>query len=416
MKIRLITLVVAIAMMGGSAKAAESDQAAAITDDVVKIGLMTAMTGPLSTITGEGSVAGARMAIEDFGGTVLGKPIKLLTGNSQSDPSIASTLARKWIDQENVDMIIGLPTSSVATAIQSLASSKNTMTIAIGAATAALTNKHCAPLSIHYTYDTYAFASGAARAIMKSGRKKWFFIGTDYIFGHTLVDTTSEIVEQLGGEVVGTVYHPLNTHDFASYLLKANASDADVVALANSGVDFVNVINQAREFGVDKNKQIVGLYVVLQSAKSVGLEALQGLRFVSAWYWNMNENTRAFTERYKQRTGTVPNMAGAGMYSAVTTYLKAVEAAGTDKDKTVRAQLAQMTISDMFMQDGWVRSDGRVMHDMYLMEVKTPTESDDEWDLFKNIGTIPAKQAFMPLSQSQCDYITEQSSNGATRE
>lgn len=379
--------------------------AAEVSGDAVKIGVLTDMSGPLSAMAGPGSVAAAEMAIEDFGGEVLGKPVELLTADHQNKPDIASAVARRWIDQQGVDMLSDMVSSSVALAVQRLATSKDTMVITTSAATSALTNEECSPLAIHYVYDTYSLAAGTAKAVLANGGEKWFFLTVDYAYGHSLEENTTAVINELGGEVVGSVSHPLGTSDMTSYLLQAQASDADVIALANSGSDFINSISQAAEFGVGREKQMVGLLVFLENAHSVGLEEIQGLQFTLAWYWDQSDEAREFAKRFQERHGKMPNSLNAGLYSAVTNYLRAVEAAGTDDSKAVREQFAKMKMNDMFHKNAWVREDGRVMHDMNLMEAKQPSDSNGEWDLFKVARTIPAEEAFMPLSESKCSMV-----------
>ncbi|MBA1147750.1 ABC transporter substrate-binding protein [Ectothiorhodospiraceae bacterium WFHF3C12] len=386
-------------IVSGAAHAAE------VSGDAVKIGVLTDMSGPLSSMAGPGSVAAAEMAIEDFGGEVLGKPVELLTADHQNKPDIASAVARRWIDQQGVDMLSDMVSSSVALAVQRLATSKDTMMITTSAATSALTNEECSPLAIHYVYDTYSLAAGTAKAVLANGGKKWFFLTVDYAYGHSLEENTTSVINELGGTVVGAVHHPLGTSDMTSYLLQAQATDADVIALANSGTDFINAISQAAEFGVGRDKQMVGMLVFLENAHSVGLKAIQGLQFTLAWYWDQSDEAREFAERFQKRQGKMPNSLNAGLYSAVTNYLRAVEAAGTDDATAVREQFAKMKMTDMFHKNAWVREDGRVMHDMKLMEAKKPSESNGEWDLFKVARTIPADEAFMPLSQSECSMV-----------
>lgn len=406
MRIYKLALCAAAAMALGSAQAQE------ISADVVKIGVLTDMSGPLSSMTGRGSVAAANMAVEDFGGKVLGKPIKIVSADHQNKPDIGASIAREWIDQDDVDMLIDMASSSVAIAVQNLASTKGTMVISTSAATSALTNEECSPLGIHYVYDTHALAAGTADAVVANGGKKWFFLTVDYAYGHSLEANTTRLLKKVGGEVVGSVRHPLGTSDMSSYLLQAQSSDADVIALANSGSDFINAMKQAAEFEVNRDKQMVGMLVFLENAHAVGLETLQGLQFTLAWYWDQNEETRAFAKRFEKRQGKVPNSLNAGLYSAVTNYLKAIEAAGTDDGKAVRAQFGKMTMNDMFHKDAWVREDGRVMHDMYLMEAKKPSESKGEWDLLKVARTIPAEKAFMPLSESKCKLVHKSAEKG----
>lgn len=383
-----------------------SASAAGISDGVVKIGVLTDMSGVYADVGGQGSVAAAEMAIHDFGGKVLGKPIKLISADHQNKPDVGSSIARKWIDTDHVDMITGLLTSSVALAVQKLASEKHTITINEGAGSTQLTEQDCTKYGIHYVYDTYSLPVGTATAVVKNGGKSWFFITTDYAFGHSLQKHTTQVVDGLGGKVVGGVLAPLGTSDFSSYLLQAQASGAQVIALANAGQDFTNALKQANAFGiVQGGQQIVGMLVFLSDVKSLGLKTAQGLEFTTAFYWNRNEASRKWSERYKAKTGHMPTMVQAGMYSAVSNYLKAVKAAGTDNSDAVRAQLGKMTIHDFFAENGHIEPNGLMKHDMYLVKVKKPSDSKGPWDLLKVVSTIPGDKAFIPLSKSVCPLL-----------
>lgn len=377
--------------------------AADVSDDMVKIGVLTDMSGVYANGTGKGSVAAAQMAVEDFGGTVLGKPIKLVSADHQNKADIASSIARKWIDSEGVDMITDLVTSSTGIAVQELASQKHTITINTGAGTTALTNKYCTEYGIHYVYDTYALPTGTATAVVKNGGKSWFFITADYEFGHSLQDNTARVVKALGGTVVGSVNAPLSTNDFSSYLLQAQGSGADVVALANAGQDFSNAVRQAHEFGLtDAGQQMVGLLGVLPDVKALGKKNAANLMLTTAFYWDRTPESRKFSKRFYEKVGAMPDMIQAGDYSAVMTYLEAVKAAGTDDADAVRKQLAKMEINDMFAQGGHIREDGLMVHDMYLVQVKKPEDSTAEWDMYKIVRTIPGEQAFQPMSEGSC--------------
>lgn len=380
---------------------------AQISGDVVKIGILNGMTGPYASISGKGSVVAAQMAVEDFGGKVLDKPIQIVSADHQNKPDVGATIARQWIERDGVDMIADMDTSSVGIAVQKLAAEKGVITMNTGSGTTALTNKECTPLGIHYAYDTYALAAGLAEPIIREGGKKWFFITADYVFGHSLEQDATKVVKARGGEVLGSVRHPFPSTDFSSYLLQAQNSGANVIALANAGQDTTNAIRQAAEFGIgrDGKQQIVGLLVFSADVKALGLAVAQGLKFVDSWYWDMNDETRAFAKRFMQRHGAAPTSDQAAVYSVVLQYLKAVEAAGTDEGKAVRAQLGKMKFNDMYHKNAWVREDGRVMHDMYLMQAKSPKESTGEWDLVKILEVIPAEKAFIPLSESQCPLV-----------
>ena len=387
----------------GLMTAATASHAAGISGDVVKIGMMTDMSGVYSTLCGEGCVAATKMAVEDFGGSVLGKKIEVVVADHQNKPDIASAKAREWIDQDGVDVITELLNSGVGIAVQKLASAKKVITINTGAGSTALTNKDCTKYGIHYVYDTYSLPVGTATAMVKEGGKKWFFITADYAFGHSLEANTSRVVKSLGGTVVGDVKAPLGTTDFSSYLLQAKASGAQVIALANAGGDFNNAMKQANEFGIVQGGQkLAGMLVFINSIKALGLKTAQGLQYTAAWYWDQNDQTRAFAKRFAKRAGgNVPNMVEAGLYSATINYLKAIEAAGTDDSDAVRAKLGSMQIDDVFSK-GHIRKDGLFQHPMYLYKVKAPAESKSEWDLVDTVRKIPGDQAFMSIAEGSC--------------
>jgi branched-chain amino acid transport system substrate-binding protein len=381
-------------------------QAQGISNDEVIIGAMVDMSGVYSQNGGLGAVRGAEMAIEDFGGTVLGKPIRLLSADYQNRVDVASNLTRQWIDTQNVDMIIESTDSASAIAIFGLGAEKDTLTIAAGSASTALTNQNCSPLGIHYVYDTYALAVGTGNAIMRTGLTKWYFVTADYAFGHSLEENTANVVKELGGEILGTVRHPLGTNDFSSFLLQAQSSGADVVAFANAGADFSTAVKQSAEFGiVESGQAIAGMLVFLTDIRALGLPDARGLNFTTGFYWDYNDETREFSQRFLERHNAMPTMIQAGFYSAVTQYLKAVEATGTDDSATVRAWMGENKINDFFAKDGYIREDGRMMHTMYLAEVKAPEESESEWDMVKILREIPAEEAYMPLEKSTCALV-----------
>ena len=401
MKKTIAALMTAAALTGGAAQAQ-------ISGDEVKIGVLTDMSGVYNAIAGQGSRVAALMAVEDFGGKVLDKPIRIVSADHQNKPDVASSTAREWIDEDGVDMITDMVTSSVGIAVQKIASAKGVITINTGAGSTALTNEECTPLGIHYAYDTYALAAGAVKPVIAAGGDKWYFITADYVFGHSLEKNGAEMVKASGGEVVGSVRHPFPSPDFSSYLLQAQGSGADVIALANAGQDTTNAVRQAGEFGIGRgDQQLVGLLVFSSDVKSLGVKPAQGLQFVDSWYWDMNDETRAWAKRFEERTGSKPTSVHAANYSVVTQCLKAVEAAGTDEGKAVREQLGKMTMNDMYHKNATLREDGRVMHDMYLMKVKAPNESESEWDLLTVVDTVPAERAFQPLSQSTCKLVKQ---------
>jgi len=395
-------LVVALATSGGMAGPAKEK----ISDGVVKIGVLTDMSGVYSTLGGKGTQVAVEMAVHDFGGTVLGKPIQVIGADHQNKADIASAKAREWFDNEKVDMITGLLNSGCALAVQKVAGDKKRITMNTGAGSTDLTNKAWTPYSIHYVYDTYALGKGTGQAVVQHGGKTWFFITADYAFGQSLEQNTTKFVTALGGKVLGSVRHPLSTADFSSYLLQAQSSGAQIIGLANAGGDTITCIKQAREFGIgQKGQRLVGLLIFDTDIKSLGLNVAQGMQFTSGFYWDRDDATRAFAKRFFAIHKAMPTMDQAGAYSATMNYLKAIKAAGTDDPDAVMAKLKSMDISDFFAVHGKIRVDGRMVHDMYLMEVKKPSESKGEWDLLKIVKTIPGDDAFMPLSESTCPAV-----------
>jgi branched-chain amino acid transport system substrate-binding protein len=376
-----------------------------ISDGVVKIGVLTDMSGVYSTLGGKGTQVAVEMAVKDFGGKVLGKPIQVIGADHQNKADIASAKAREWFDNEKVDMITGLLNSGCALAVQKLAGEKKRITMNTGAASTDLTNKDCTPYGIHYVYDTYALGKGTGQAVVQRGGKTWFFLTADYAFGQSLEGNTTKFVKAMGGKVIGSVRHPLSTADFSSYLLQAQSSGAQIIGLANAGGDTINAIKQAREFGITKKQTLVGLLIFDTDIKSLGLNVAQGMQFTSGFYWDRDAASRAFAKRFYAIHKAMPTMDQAGAYSATMNYLKAIKAAGTDDPDAVVAKLKSMDVSDFFAVHGKIRADGRMVHDMYLMEVKKPAESKGEWDLLKIVKTIPANDAFMPLSESVCPLV-----------
>lgn len=380
--------------------------AAELTDGKLKIGVLSDMSGVYKSLEGPGAVIAAQMAIEDFGGSVMGKPIEIISADHQNKPDIGASTAREWIDAKEVDMITALDNSSVALSVQGLAKDKKIITMNTGAGTTALTEEQCSPYGIHYVYDTHALPVGTATAMVKNGGKRWFFITADYAFGHSLRDNTGAVVESLGGEVVGNVNAPLSTNDFSSYLLQAQSSGADVIGLANAGQDTVNAIKQANQFRiVQSGQKLAGMLVFITDVHSMGLDIAQGLQFTTAFVWNQNDEARAWSERFHERHGAMPTMVHAGVYSAVTHYLEAVKETGTDDSDTVRAKLGEMTLNDMFVKGGKIAPNGSMLHDMYLVEVKKPSESNSEWDLLNVISKIPADQAYISMADTKCSLV-----------
>ncbi|AVO47917.1 ABC transporter permease [Melaminivora suipulveris] len=382
-----------------------SAQAAGISDDKVRIGVLSDMSGQYSDSGGRGSVEAAKMAVEDFGSKVLGKPVEVIFADHQNKADIGGAKARQWWDAEGVDMIIDLNNSAIAGAVNVLAKERNKVAIATGALSNALTNEFCAPTAIHYTVDSYSIASAAVDAVMKQGKKDWFIIAVDYSYGKVTSEIITNFVKEGGGRVLGTVYHPFNAGDFSSFLMQAQSSKAQVVALANATNDTINTIKGAREFGMTKSMTFVPQLVYINDIHGLGLEQGQGLVFATAYYWDRNDESRAWAQKYQARMKKMPSMNQASIYSAVTTYLKAVQEAQTDDGPAVVAQMKKMKINDVFSQNGYLRDDGRMVHDMFLVQVKTPKESKGAWDYYKVLDTIPGDKAFQPLSKSTCYLV-----------
>ncbi|MNZ30640.1 hypothetical protein D3C78_479170 [compost metagenome] len=348
------------------------------------------------------------MAVEDFDGKVGDKKIVLFSADHKNNADLGTNTAREWIDRRNVDLIAGLNASPVAITVSRLVEEKNRFAIVSTAAAASLTNEYCTPNHIHYVYDTYSVSNGAANAIVANGGDSWYLLSADYAFGHAMEDQVSKAVAASGGTIVGKARHPFPTSDFSSYILQAQASGAKVIGLASAGSDLVNAISTANQFGLTEAGQtMASLMVFLTDIKAIGLPTAQGTQFVSGWYWDMNDASRAWAKRYYERTKRMPTMVQAGMYSSTYQYLKAVEATGSDDPQGIREHMMKTPINDMFTQNGRVRADGRMVHDMYLAQVKTPEESKGEWDLFKILSTIPADEAFQPLSESKCKLVAK---------
>ena len=400
---RTLWALVAVGMMAVGLSA----QAAGNGDGTVRIGVLGDMSGTYSTgFSGPGAVAAVQLAVDDFGGEVLGNDIEVLSADHQNKADIASSTAREWIDRDKVDVIMDLTNSAVGLAVQQLASDKGIITINTGSATSELTGEACTQYGIHYGYDTHALPVGTATAIVKNGGKKWFFITADYAFGHSLEKNTRAVVEELGGSVAGSVRAPLNTNDFSSYLLQAKSSGADVIGLANAGQDTTNAVKQANEFGIVSGGQsLAGMLVLISDVQSLGLDSTAGLQFTVGWYWDHDEQSREWTERYLDNGGTTPTFPHAALYSSTTAYLNAVEAAGTDESDAVRKAIGNKPIDDFFAKGGQIRDDGLLEHDMYLLKVKKPAESESRWDIATVERTIPGDQAYPPLSESGCAML-----------
>jgi branched-chain amino acid transport system substrate-binding protein len=374
----------------------------------VKIGILNDQSGVYADYGGKWSVEAAKMAIEDFGGEVLGHKIELVTADHQNKPDLATSIARRWYDVENVDMITELTTSSVALAIHDLSKEKKKIDIVVGAATSRLTGDACTPYGFHWAFDTRALAVGTGGALVKAGGDTWFFLTADYAFGYALEKDTSEIVTANGGKVVGSVRVPLNSSDFSSFLLQAQSSKAKIVGLANAGLDTTNSIKQAAEFGiVTSGQKLAGLLMTLAEVNGLGLQAAQGLVLTEGYYWDLNDKTRNLGERFFKRTGRMPSMIHAGTYSATLSYLKAVKAAGTKDPDAVAKKLKELPVDDDFAQGGKVLENGRMVHDMYLFEVKKPSESKKPWDYYRLLATVPGDKAFFTAKESGCPATKE---------
>lgn len=376
---------------------------AAFAVEPLRIAALVDMTGVYSGIGGPAGVNAVKMAVADFGGKVLGRPIEVLSADYQNKVDVAATRAREWYDRDNVSMIIESTDSAAALALQKIGESKKKITIFAGSATTELTGKQCSPYGVHYVYDTYALANGTARAIVDEGKKNWFFITADYAFGHSLEANAASVIEEAGGKVVGEARHPLAASDFASFLLQAQGSGAQVVGLADAGRDAQNAVRQAAQFGLGGGKQTVAPLLIFDSdLKGMGLKVAQGLQFTTAFYWDYNDDTRAFAKRFFAKTKSMPTMVQAGMYSAVMHYLQAVQAAGSDNSEKVMAKMRELPINDFFARNGTIASNGQMFHDMYLAEAKKPSESKSEWDLLKIVKVIPKNQAFQSVARSGC--------------
>ena len=377
-----------------------------VSDNVVRIGVLTDLSGQFSHESGKGAVTAVQMAVEDFGGKVLGAPIDVIVADHLNKPDVAISKAREWYDTQKVDMIANLVNSAVALGVAGVSKEKNRIAIVTTSGSSRLTNDGCTPNSIHYAYDTWALANGTAKALRDSGLDTWFFLTADYAFGHALEMDAGNLIKANDGKVVGSVRYPMETVDHSSFLLRAQGSKAKVVALAGSGMSFVNAVKSAREFGVSRgNQTIAGLLVWINDVHSLGLETAQGMLLTNGFYWDRDEETRAWSRRFFDRMKRMPNMGDAGDYSSTMHYLKSIQAAGTDDATAVMAKMKETPINDFFAKGGVIRQDGRMVHDMYVYEVKSPAESKYPWDYYKLRATIPAKQAFRPLADSTCPFV-----------
>ncbi|QOG20517.1 MULTISPECIES: ABC transporter substrate-binding protein [Bradyrhizobium] len=374
-------------------------------DGPVKLGVLTDMSSLYADNGGQGSVVAAQMAVDDFGGQVLGRSIQIVAGDHQNKADVGATIARRWLENENVEVILDVPNSAVALAVQGITRDKKKLFLATGAATSRLTGDECSPTGIHWTYDTYALSQGTTRAMSRLGAKSWYFISVDYSLGAQLEADSRKVIDAMGGKVLGAAKHPINTPDFSSFLLQAQSSKADVIALADSGGDFINAVKQAGEFGITQHQKLVGLLVFIADIHSLGLPSAQGLMLSSAFYWDLNEDTRAWSKRFIAQTQKVPTMIHAGTYGAVMHYLKAVQTAGTLDGPAVAAKMRELPVNDFMTRNGRIREDGRLVRDIYLFRVKSPEQSKYKFDYYELLATIPGDEAFRPMEQGGCPLL-----------
>ena len=399
MKLKAMSLAVSTAAAVFAFAAPASAQ---ISGDVIKIGFITDISGVYSDIDGQGGAEAIKFAIADMGGAINGKKIELLVADHQNKADVAASKAREWFDQQGVDVLIGGTNSGTALAMAKIAAEKKKVFFQIGAGSARLTNEECSPYTVHYAYDTVALAKGTGSAVVKQGGKSWFFLTADYAFGHSLENDTANVVKAAGGTVVGSVKHPLGASDFSSFLLQAQASKAQIIGLANAGGDFINSVKAANEFGITKTAKLAGLLVFINDIHSLTPKLTQGLYLTDSWYWDSNDETRKFAKRYFEKQKKMPSSLQAADYSSTLQYLTAVKAVGSDDTDKVLAQLRKTKFNDMYQKNGYLRADGRVVHDMYLYQVKTPAESKYPWDYYKLVQTIPGEQAWTTKAESKC--------------
>jgi len=396
-KTKMTTLAVASAF-AGIAGAAQAQ----ISGDVIKIGLITDMSGVYADVDGPAGAEAVKMAIADLGGAINGKKVEFVVADHQNKADIAASKAREWFDQQGVDMLIGGTNSGANLAMAKVAAEKKKVFFSVGAATSRLTNEECSPYTVHYAYDTVALARGTGGAIVKQGGKDWYFLTADYAFGASLEKDTADVVKTAGGKIVGSVKHPLSASDFSSFLLQAQSSKAQILGLANAGGDTINSIKAANEFGINKSMKLAGLLMFLTDIHSLGLNLTQGMYLTDGWYWDMNNDTRAWSKKFFEKIKRMPTMLHAADYSVTVQYLNAVKATGTDDADKVMDHLKKTKINDVFAKGGVIRPDGRMVHDMYLMEVKKPSESKYPWDYYKVVQTIPGDQAYATKAESKC--------------
>jgi branched-chain amino acid transport system substrate-binding protein len=394
-----VATALALTTFGAAARAQQ------ISDGIVKIGVLTDLS-MFADATGKGSVAAVEMAVADYGGKVKGEPIEVIAADHQNKPDVGISIALDWYDSEKVDAIFDVPTSAVALPISALTRERNRININSGAGSSDITGTACSPNTVHWTYDSYALSNVAGKAMVRRGEDSWFFVTADNAFGKTLERDAADVVRQGGGKVLGEVNHPVNAPDFSSFLSQARASKAKVIALANAGGDTTNALKQAAELGITQGGQkMIALLMEITDTHALGIKATQGLMVTDAFYWDMNDETRAFSKRFMDKVGHMPTMTQAGLYSATMHYLKAIEAVGTDEAPQVMAQMRATPVNDFFAKNGKIRIDGRMVHDMYLFEVKKPEESKGEWDLYKLVATVPGEEAFRPLDKGGCPLV-----------
>ncbi|MFD4839420.1 ABC transporter substrate-binding protein [Achromobacter sp. NPDC058515] len=402
MKLHTITAALAMAGLGFAGATAHAQ---GISDDVIRIGFITDMSGVYSDIDGKAGLDAIRMAIEDAGGSINGKKIEVVSADHQNKADVASARAREWFDQQKVDVIIAGTNSATSLAMAAVAAEKKKPFIAVGAGSSDLTNAQCSPYTVHYAYDTVALARGTGSAVVKDGGKSWFFLTADYAFGHALERDTMAVVKAAGGEVKGQVRAPLGASDFSSFLLQAQASKAQILGMANAGGDTINTVKAANEFGVTKTMKLAGLLVFINDVHSLGLEATKGMYLTDGWYWDQSDASRAWAKKFETKVGRKPSMLQAGDYSSAMFYLNAVKATGSDNGDDVMKWMKSNKVNDFFAQGGFVREDGRMIHDMYLMQVKTPAESKGPWDYYKVVATLPGDEVYTKLSESTCKLV-----------
>lgn len=374
-------------------------------DSPVKLRVLTDMSSLYADNGGQGSVVAAQMAVDDFKGKVLGRSVQIITGDHQNKADVGSVITRRWLENEGVEAILDVPNSSVALAVQGITRDKKKLFLATGAATSRLTGDECSMTGIHWTYDTYALSQGTTKAISRLGAKSWFFLSADYSLGAQLEADSRKVIDATGGNVVGAVKHPINTPDFSSFLLQAQSSRAEVIALADAGGDFINAVKQAAEFGITREQKLAGLIVFIADVHSLGLQSAKGLMLSSAFYWDLNDETRAWAKRFIEKTQKVPTMIHAGAYGALIHYLKAVEATGALDGPTVAAKMRELPVNDFMTKNGRIRQDGRLVRDMYLFRVRSPEESRYRFDYYELLATIPGEEVFKPMEEGGCPLL-----------